>query len=135
MGNEQVTVQNLDVVQVDEELGLIAVRRRHPRPQGRRGLCEEHRQDQRGEEGHRDRPRQPAEGFRPCQPAEGFRPQQVRKGEIESCLKRTLYDMAGKQIGEIELSEAIFGIEPNVAVVHDVVKNHLANCRQAPRAP
>ena len=38
--------------------------------------------------------------------------------------------MAGKQIGEIELSEAIFGIEPNEAVVHEVVKNHLANCRQ-----
>jgi len=38
--------------------------------------------------------------------------------------------MAGKQIGEVELSEAIFGIEPNVSVMHDVVKNHLANCRQ-----
>ena len=38
--------------------------------------------------------------------------------------------MTGKQIGEIELSEAIFGIEPNEAVVHAVVKNHLANCRQ-----
>jgi len=44
--------------------------------------------------------------------------------------KANLYDMAGKQIGEIELSEAIFGIEPNQAVVHEVVKNHLANCRQ-----
>jgi large subunit ribosomal protein L4 len=38
--------------------------------------------------------------------------------------------MAGKQIGEIELSEAIFGIEPNQAVVHEAVKNHLGNCRQ-----
>jgi len=38
--------------------------------------------------------------------------------------------MAGKQIGEVELPEAIFGIEPNVSVMHDVVKNHLANCRQ-----
>jgi large subunit ribosomal protein L4 len=38
--------------------------------------------------------------------------------------------MAGQQVGEIELSEAIFGIEPNQAVVHEVVKNHLANCRQ-----
>jgi large subunit ribosomal protein L4 len=38
--------------------------------------------------------------------------------------------MAGKQIGEVELSEAVFGIEPNQYVVHDVVKNHLANCRQ-----
>ncbi len=44
--------------------------------------------------------------------------------------KANLYNMAGKQIGEVELSEAIFGIEPNQSVVHDVVKNHLANCRQ-----
>ena len=44
--------------------------------------------------------------------------------------KANLYDMAGKQIGEVELSEAVFGIEPNQYVVHDVVKNHLANCRQ-----
>lgn len=44
--------------------------------------------------------------------------------------KANLYDMAGKQIGEIELSEAIFGIEPNQAVVHEAVKNHLANRRQ-----
>ena len=41
-----------------------------------------------------------------------------------------LFNMAGQQIGEIELSEGIFGIEPNEAVVHAVVKNHLANCRQ-----
>ena len=38
--------------------------------------------------------------------------------------------MSGKQVGEIELSAAVFGVEPNAAVVHDVVKNHLANCRQ-----
>ena len=44
--------------------------------------------------------------------------------------KANLYDMAGKQIGEIELSEAVFGIEPNIPVVHAAVKNHLANCRQ-----
>ncbi len=44
--------------------------------------------------------------------------------------KANVYDMAGKQVGEIDLSEAIFGIEPNVSVMHDVVKNHLANCRQ-----
>ena len=44
--------------------------------------------------------------------------------------KANLYDMAGKQIGEIELSEAVFGIEPNMPVVHAAVKNHLANCRQ-----
>ena len=44
--------------------------------------------------------------------------------------KTNVYDMTGKQVGEIELSEAVFGIEPNESVVHDVVKNHLANCRQ-----
>ena len=45
-------------------------------------------------------------------------------------MKTNVYDMAGNQVGEVELSEAIFGIEPNESVVHDVVKNHLANCRQ-----
>ena len=45
-------------------------------------------------------------------------------------LKTNVYDMSGKQVGEIELSEAVFGITPNAAVVHDVVKNHLANKRQ-----
>lgn len=39
-------------------------------------------------------------------------------------------NMAGKKVGTVELSDAIFGIEPNQAVVHEVVKNHLANCRQ-----
>ena len=39
-------------------------------------------------------------------------------------------NMAGEKVGEVELNAAIFGIEPNQAVMHDVVKNHLANCRQ-----
>ena len=41
-----------------------------------------------------------------------------------------VFNMAGEKVGEIELSEAIFGIEPNKSVLHDSVKNHLANCRQ-----
>ena len=45
-------------------------------------------------------------------------------------LKTNVLDMSGKVVGEIELSEAIFGVEVNQSVVHDVVKNHLANCRQ-----
>ena len=45
-------------------------------------------------------------------------------------LKTNVYDMSGKLVGEIELSEAIFGVEANQSVVHDVVKNHLANKRQ-----
>ena len=45
-------------------------------------------------------------------------------------LKTNVYDMSGKLVGEIELSEAVFGVTPNQSVVHDVVKNHLANKRQ-----
>ena len=41
-----------------------------------------------------------------------------------------MYDMAGTKVGEIELSEAVFGIEPNESVLHDSVKNYLANQRQ-----
>ena len=39
-------------------------------------------------------------------------------------------NMAGAEVGTVELNDAIFGIEPNEAVVHEVVKNHLAHCRQ-----
>ena len=45
-------------------------------------------------------------------------------------LKTNVYNMSGKLVGEIELPEAVFGIDPNGAVVHEVVKNHLANLRQ-----
>jgi large subunit ribosomal protein L4 len=38
--------------------------------------------------------------------------------------------MAGSKVGEVELSEAVFGIEPNESVLHDAVKNYLANQRQ-----
>ena len=44
--------------------------------------------------------------------------------------KATVFNMAGKKVGEVELSESIFGIEPNQSVLHDSVKNHLANRRQ-----
>ena len=39
--------------------------------------------------------------------------------------KTNVYDMSGKQVGEIELSEAVFGIEPNGAVVHDLSLIHI----------
>ena len=45
-------------------------------------------------------------------------------------LKTNVYNMSGAVVGEIELSEAVFGVAPNQSVVHDVVKNHLANKRQ-----
>ena len=38
--------------------------------------------------------------------------------------------MTGAEVGTVELNDAIFGVEPNMSVVHEVVKNHLANCRQ-----
>ena len=41
-----------------------------------------------------------------------------------------VFDMAGKEVGAVELSDSIFGIEPNISVMHDVVVNHLANKRQ-----
>ena len=39
-------------------------------------------------------------------------------------------NMTGAEVGTVELNDAVFGIEPNSVVVHEVVKNHLANCRQ-----
>ena len=39
-------------------------------------------------------------------------------------------NMADAEVGTVELKDSIFGIEPNECVVHEVVKNHLANCRQ-----
>ena len=44
--------------------------------------------------------------------------------------KANLYNMAGEVVGEVELSEAVFGIEPNETVLHAAIKNHLANVRQ-----
>ncbi|MBO4355585.1 MAG: 50S ribosomal protein L4 [Clostridia bacterium] len=43
--------------------------------------------------------------------------------------KVSVFDMAGKKTGEIELSDAIFGIEPNKNAVHATVVNYLANQR------
>ena len=42
----------------------------------------------------------------------------------------SVFDMTGKQTGSMELSDAIFGIEPNKAVLHSAVVNYLANQRQ-----
>lgn len=39
-------------------------------------------------------------------------------------------DRTGKEVEKIELSDAVFGIEPNVAVMHDAVVAHLAALRQ-----
>ena len=39
-------------------------------------------------------------------------------------------NMQGKEVGKQELSDAVFGIKPNVSVMNDMVKNYLANQRQ-----
>lgn len=44
--------------------------------------------------------------------------------------KVDLYDIDGKKIGDVELSDAIFGVEVNEKVLHSMVVNQLANKRQ-----
>jgi large subunit ribosomal protein L4 len=41
-----------------------------------------------------------------------------------------VFDMNGSEVSQTELSDAVFGIEPNVSVMHAVVVNYLANQRQ-----
>ena len=42
----------------------------------------------------------------------------------------SVVDMAGKNVGTIDLAESVFGIEPNAAVMHQMVVNYLAAQRQ-----
>lgn len=42
----------------------------------------------------------------------------------------SVLDMAGKQVSEIQLNDAIFGIEPNKSALHIMVRSYLANQRQ-----
>ena len=44
--------------------------------------------------------------------------------------KVDVYNMQGKKVSDVELNEAVFGIEPNETVVHSVLVNYLANQRQ-----
>ena len=44
--------------------------------------------------------------------------------------KISVFDMAGKEVSTMELSEAVFGIEPNAVVMHQAVVAYLANQRQ-----
>ena len=44
--------------------------------------------------------------------------------------KIDVYNMQGKKVSDVELSAAVFGIEPNENVVHSVLVNYLANQRQ-----
>ena len=44
--------------------------------------------------------------------------------------KIDVYDIKGKKVSDIELADSVFGIEPNENIVHEVLKNYLANQRQ-----
>ena len=44
--------------------------------------------------------------------------------------KIDVYNMEGKKVSDVELNEAVFGIEPNETIVHSVLVNYLANQRQ-----
>lgn len=44
--------------------------------------------------------------------------------------KIDVYNIEGKKVSDVELSENVFGIEPNEAVVHSVLVNYMANQRQ-----
>ena len=44
--------------------------------------------------------------------------------------KINVVDMAGKVVSELELNDAVFGIEPNKTAMHTAVVNYLANQRQ-----
>lgn len=44
--------------------------------------------------------------------------------------KLDVLNVTGQKVTEIELNDNVFGIEPNVPVMHEVVKNYLANQRQ-----
>ena len=44
--------------------------------------------------------------------------------------KVDVYNMQGKKVSDVELNEAVFGIEPNETIVHSVLVNYLANQRQ-----
>lgn len=45
-------------------------------------------------------------------------------------MQATLYDQAGTEVGTVELNEYIFGITPNVSVMHQMMLLQQANARQ-----
>lgn len=45
-------------------------------------------------------------------------------------MKVDLYNQGGERIGVLEVSDYVFGIEPNVAVMHQALVRQLANARQ-----
>lgn len=54
----------------------------------------------------------------------------ARKGGITEAPKVALLNQTGTQVGDIELADAVFGIEPNEAVVYDAIVMQQASRRQ-----
>ena len=48
--------------------------------------------------------------------------------------KLSVYNIEGKEVGSIELNDAVFGVEVNEHLVHMAVVNQLANNRQGPQS-
>jgi large subunit ribosomal protein L4 len=55
------------------------------------------------------------------------------KGGTEMALAK-VYNTNGEQVGEVELNEELFNAPVNEAVLHEVIKNYLANQRQGTHA-
>ena len=91
MGAEKVTVQNLEIVKVDSENNLIAVKGAIP------VITDSVK---------------------------------AKRKEDTSMAKIAVFNMAGQQVSETELSDAVFAVTPNEAVMHAMVVNYLANQRQ-----
>ena len=109
MGAEQVTIQNLDVVSVDPEFNLIAVCGAVPGPKGGIVYLKSTVKTIREKKGEAGTSVNPQKASARANPAEGIRQKPVRKGEFEKCLRANVYNMAGQQVGEVELSEGVFG--------------------------
>lgn len=45
-----------------------------------------------------------------------------------------VHNLKNKEVGEVELSDAVFGVELNESLIHTAVKNYLANARQGTSA-
>src|SRR3954467_5578290 len=45
-------------------------------------------------------------------------------------MQATVYNLAGEQVGNVDLDDAVFGITPNMAIVHQAVLRQQANARQ-----
>ena len=128
MGNEQVTIENLDVVKVDAELNMIVIRGAIPGPKG--GLVYirntvKNNKVKNVELGISKNP-QKASGTKS---PEGFR-KRLRKGDLKSCLRPMFMICPASWLARSNSPKQFSASTPNESVVHDVVKNHLANKRQ-----